>query len=48
VVIIISKGKVTPEQFTAWTEKAVTIRDKAVEDNLSVAEFIKKIDSISI
>jgi hypothetical protein len=41
-------SKITPEQFTAWTKQAVTIRDKAIQDNLTVKELITQIDKISI
>ncbi|MDR2559905.1 MAG: DUF6076 domain-containing protein [Oscillospiraceae bacterium] len=40
--------KITPEQFTAWTKQAATIRDKAIQENLSVDKFITEIDKILI
>jgi len=41
-------GMITAEQFTAWTEKAVKIRDKALQENITLEQFISDIDGISI
>ena len=41
-------GIIKPEQFKAWTKKAVQIRDTAIKDGLTVEQFQAEIDGISI
>ena len=41
-------GIITSEQFNVWKGCAAKIRDTAISENMTVEEFIKEIDSISI
>jgi hypothetical protein len=41
-------GLITAEQFTAWGERAREVRDKAIQDNLTLQQFIEAMEGISI